>query len=316
MPRPPDAPPSNAPGRVLIVDDSRLVRAMIAGYLHAAGYLVDEAPDGASALAMLGAHSHDVVVTDLNMPGIDGFQVLSETRRIAPGVEVIILTGAHASNVEAAVRALRLGAHDYLTKPPGSPEEVVLTVERAIEKQQLRATNRRLLEQLEALSLTDALTGVPNRRSYEAALEREIARAQRHRHALSLALLDIDHFKRVNDTYGHPDGDAVLQSFARTVTGALRRGDSLYRYGGEEFVVLLPHADGAGAGIAARRIIAAVAAAPITLATTTLPITASAGVACLDLARGDGLALVGRADAALYEAKRGGRNRVCVDGSV
>jgi two-component system cell cycle response regulator len=309
-----DVPPSKPAGRVLLVDDSRLVRAMIAGYLSAAGYHVDEAADGASALAMLAAHAPDVVITDLNMPGIDGFRVLSETRRIAPGVEVIILTGAHATDVGAAVRALRLGAHDYLTKPPESPEEVVLAVERAIEKQQLRETNRRLLEQLEALSLTDALTGVPNRRSYEAALEREIARAQRHQHALSLALLDIDHFKRVNDTYGHQEGDEVLRAFARTVTHVLRKGDSLYRYGGEEFVVLLPHADAAGAEIAARRIIGAVAAAPIALATTTLAVTASAGVASLDLAQDDGLGLVGRADAALYEAKRGGRNRVCVAG--
>ena len=297
---------------MLVVDDSRLVRAMVAGYLRAAGYEVDEAADGASALATVAAHAHDVVITDLNMPGIDGFQVLSETRRTAPGVEVIILTGAHAADIGAAVRALRMGAHDYLTKPPESPEEVVLTVERAIEKQQLRETNRRLLEQLEALSLTDALTGVPNRRSYEAALEREIARAQRHQHALSLALLDIDHFKRVNDTYGHQNGDEVLKSFARTVTRVLRKGDSLYRYGGEEFVVLLPHADAVGAGIAARRIIGAVAAAPIQLGATTLAVTASAGVACLDPSMGDGLALVGRADAALYEAKRGGRNRACI----
>jgi diguanylate cyclase (GGDEF)-like protein len=159
------------------------------------------------------------------------------------------------------------------------------------------------------LSLTDALTSLPNRRAFDQALEREVSRARRHKHFLAIAMLDIDHFKRVNDTYGHEGGDEVLRLFARTAAGALRKGDALYRYGGEEFVAILPHADLPGAAVAAERMIDAVRASQIRLGSATVQVTASAGVACLSTA--GGAEALARADAALYEAKRGGRNRVC-----
>jgi diguanylate cyclase (GGDEF)-like protein len=302
-------------GRILVVDDSRLVRLVIREHLQGAGYEVSEAADGTSALAALDNGAFDVVITDLNMPGLDGFEVLAATKERGDGVEVIILTGAHASDMSAAVKALRLGAHDYLTKPPAHADEVVLAVERAIEKKRLRDTNRRLLAQLEALSLTDALTGVPNRRAFDQALEREVARALRHEHPLGIVMLDVDHFKKVNDTHGHEAGDEVLRSFARAILGAQRKGDSLYRYGGEEFVALLPHADPSGAALAAGRMIAAAAALELPLGSAVLRITASAGVACVDTT-GSGPETMARADAALYEAKRTGRNRVCVAASA
>jgi len=297
-------------GRVLIVDDARVVRAVVARCLRGAGYHTEEAADGAEALRRLATESYDVVITDLRMPLLGGLELLASVKRLAPTVEVIILTGTHAQDMSSAVKALRLGAHDYLTKPPSSQDEVVLTVQRAVEKKRMHEENLRLIRELESLSRTDALTGVGNRRAFDDALGHEIARAKRHGQALSLVMLDIDHFKHVNDTHGHQGGDEVLRVVARTLRATLRDGDVLYRYGGEEFAVLLPYAQGAGACTAAERMLRAIAAAPIDLRTGQLHVTSSAGVATLSAADNDGASLVSRADAALYEAKKAGRNRV------
>ncbi len=301
--------PAEPRGSVLVVDDSRLVRTMVAVHLKSAGLAVEEAENGEAALRLLSRGTFDVIITDLRMPELDGFGVLAAVKRLGLTVEVIILTGAHAQDMSSAVRALRLGAHDYLTKPPASADEVILTVERAIEKKRLREANQRLLRELQSLSRTDGLTGVPNRRSLDGALAQEIARSRRHGDPLGLVMLDIDHFKKINDTHGHPGGDEVLRSFARTVAGTLREGDVLYRYGGEEFIAVLSHADLPGAMNAAERIVRAVAESPIQVGPTTINITTSAGVAALASCDADGSGLVARADAALYEAKRSGRNR-------
>jgi len=301
-------------GRVLVVDDSRLVRMMVANFVARGGFEAEQAEDGATALALLARRAYDVVITDLKMPGMDGFEVLAGVKRVSPSVEVIILTGSLAQDASCAVRALRLGAHDYLSKPPSSADQVILTVQRAIEKKQLKDANQRLVRELESLSRRDALTGALNRRSFDEALAQEVARARRHDQPLGVVMLDIDHFKGVNDAYGHPGGDEVLRAFANTVKGCLREGDTLFRYGGEEFAVLLPHADGEGALIAAQRIVAAVAGAPVRVDGKILRVTTSAGVACLGAKDASGEALVARADRALYDAKRGGRNQAAFHG--
>jgi two-component system cell cycle response regulator len=296
------------PGRVLVVDDSRLIRLLVGRYLRASGYIVEEAGNGTEAVGRLEQGHYDVVITDLWMPELDGFGVLTAVKRIAPTTEVIILTGTHDMN--SAIRALRLGAHDYLTKPPTNADEVLLTVQRAVEKKRLQETNQRLLLELEALSRTDTLTGVANRRCFEEALSREVARARRYGDALSVVMLDIDHFKKVNDTHGHAAGDEVLRSFAQVVAGHLRGGDAVYRWGGEEFVVLLAHADLAAGREAAGRLVTAVAAMSVRIGSTVLRITTSAGVASLLPSDKGGTAFVARADAALYTAKKRGRNRI------
>jgi two-component system cell cycle response regulator len=297
-------------GRVLIVDDARVVRAVVARCLGGAGYETEEAADGAEALRRLATESYDVVITDLRMPQLGGLELLASVKRLAPTVEVIILTGTHAQDMSCAVKALRLGAHDYLTKPPSSPDEVVLTVQRAVEKKRLHEANLRLMRELESLSRTDPLTGAGNRRAFDEALGHEMARAKRHGQPLGLVMLDIDHFKRVNDTYGHQGGDDVLRAVAATVRATLRDGDLLFRYGGEEFAVLLPYAQGPGVVTAAERLLRAIEGAPVRVSTSEVKVTASAGVASVLPSDGDGDALVARADAALYEAKKAGRNRV------
>src|SRR5260370_28383806 len=135
--------PAEPRGSVLVVDDSRLVRTMVAVHLKSAGLAVEEAENGEAALRLLSRGTFDVIITDLRMPELDGFGVLAAVKRLGLTVEVIILTGAHAQDMSSAVRALRLGAHDYLTKPPSSADEVILTVGRPGAKKRLRDENNR-----------------------------------------------------------------------------------------------------------------------------------------------------------------------------
>lgn len=296
-------------GNVLVVDDSKLVRMIVTGTLKNGGYDVTDTTGGAQALELLAKGDFDVVITDLSMPGMDGFEVLAGVKRVAPHVEVIILTGTHAADMSCAVRALRLGAHDYLAKPPSSPDAVLLTVGRAVEKKRLKDANDRLVRELDRQCRTDSLTGALNRRSLDEVLPREIARAQRHGDPLGIVMLDIDHFKAVNDLHGHHGGDEVLRAFARVVMSLLREEDLLFRYGGEEFAVLVPHTNAQGALCVAERIVAAIAAAPIQCGHSRISVTTSAGVAGLTRSTQDAAELTREADAALFEAKKGGRNR-------
>jgi two-component system cell cycle response regulator len=299
-------------GRILVVDDSRIVRFMVASHLESAGFEVRQAENGAAALRVLAERDCDVVITDLRMPELDGLSVLSAVKQTAPDTEVIILTGSHASDVEYAVRALRLGAHDYLLKPPPSADAMVLTVQRAIEKKRLKEANKRLLQELATLSHTDPLTGLGNRRAFEDALAREMARSRRHGMPLSLAVLDLDHFKRVNDVYGHAAGDDVLLAVGQVAQSVLRQEDLVFRIGGEEFIVLLPHTELDEAARIAERLLASLRTHPVVTDTCAagIKMTASAGVAAFDDADVDGRSLFSRADAALYSAKRTGRDRV------
>jgi two-component system cell cycle response regulator len=293
-------------GRVLSVDDSPIARAMVRGYLHTGGYHVGEAESGPEALRHLATGGYDVVITDLHMPELDGFELLSAVKREAPGTEVVFLTGAH--DVDSTIRALRLGAHDYLTKPLTNADAVIVSVQRALEKRRLYEKNQQLLSQLEVLSRNDRLTGLPNRPAFEEALARETALAQRHGYALSVVLLDIDHLRNVNNTHGRQAGDEVVRSFARTLTGNLRASDGLYRYGDDEFVAILPHADFVGAKQAADRLVDAVARV-VTIGAIQASIKTSAGVACLSVRDTDRTTLLSRAFAALHIAKSQGSRR-------
>lgn len=166
------------------------------------------------------------------------------------------------------------------------------------------------LAALADLAQRDPLTGLANRRTFEEALRREVARARRSGAPLAVAALDVDHFKRVNDAHGHPAGDAVLAAVAARAAAALRAGDLLARVGGEEFAALLPGAGLAAAAEVAERVRAAIAGAPLEADGRSLSVTASLGCAALEPSDPDGAALLARADARLYQAKRAGRDRV------
>jgi diguanylate cyclase (GGDEF)-like protein len=294
--------------RVLVIEDAAFVRLTVKKVLVGAGFHVTEAADGADGVDLLRRSEFDVVLSDLNMPRLDGFGVLDAARSLPLGPEVIVLTGTAATDVEAAVRALRLGAHDFIAKPPTSWDQLVNAVQRASEKTRLRRENARLVDELRRASLTDALTGVGNRRAFESGLSIEIERARRYGKYLALAMFDLDHFKRINDRLGHRVGDAVLEAFA-AILRAGRAPDVAFRYGGEEFAMILPETDLAGARVAAQRVVDSISAAPLAAGAHSVAVTCSAGIASL-ASDDDADSLVGRSDRGLYAAKSAGRNRV------
>jgi diguanylate cyclase (GGDEF)-like protein len=297
---------------ILVVDDSALSRRIMARTLRDAGYAVVEAGDGVEALERYARNPVPVVVTDIAMPRMDGLELLARLRQEGPCPEVVLLTAKRADDAGAAIQALRLGAHDYLSKEAAEGDALVLAVRRAAERRRLLDENRKLLEELRRLSLTDVVTAVGNRRAFDESLRQEVARARRSGLPLALVLLDLDLFKRVNDRHGHPAGDEVLRAFASRLTRLARGGDGVFRHGGEEFALLLGDTDLRGASRLAERIVATTAAEPFVVAAGRVELTCSAGVAALDA--GDdpcGAALTVRADAALYRAKSEGRNRAC-----
>ena len=229
---------------------------------------------------------------------------LREDDRFA-AVPVIMLT--HSTDPELLVEALRRGAHDFLRKP-FDPAELDARVMAALRVKRLHDAlldaNGRLARQ----ALTDDLTGLANRRDGARQLEREIALCVRHGRLLALVRIDVDHFKAINDSRGHQAGDDVLAEVARRLAGAVRGGDELARWGGDEFVAILPDTDRVGALRAAERLRAAVAESPIEAAGADVDVTISLGWAHWSGDTPDDL--LARADGALYKAKGAGRNQV------
>jgi len=229
------------------------------------------------------------------------------------------------ADADADLSVLLPGATNVIVAPFGSggvilvafgggprhqlPASMVAVVEQAGRLVESAVDRARLNAELERLATTDALTGLPNRRLFEDALHREVERSRRTGEQFSLVILDVDHFKRVNDQHGHDAGDAVLWHFGCELAGAARDADLPARFGGEEFVVLMSGCDERAALAAADRLRRAAVAGD-----APLPISASAGVATFGVHAHDGAALFAAADAALYDAKRGGRDRVCAAG--
>jgi two-component system cell cycle response regulator len=292
---------------VLVADDSLVIRAVVRASLEDAGYEVIEADDGPAAIARCRTCSPDVILLDIEMPGLDGHQVLAalkgdETSRDVP---VVFLTGR--TGVDDLVSGMHGGAHDYLRKPFETPE-LLARVNAAVHVKKLQDQLRRRNAELERLSRTDLLTGLFNRRHMEEELIRWHSSAVRHGEPMALVLFDIDHFKSVNDTYGHAVGDLVLREFCRHLAEGLRKGDVASRWGGEEFLVLLPRTPVAEAAGIAERVRSSVATAPIAAGGRRIPVTISGGCA---LGPGDGIdAMLSQADQRLYEAKHQGRNRI------
>jgi len=292
---------------VMIADDSLLIRAVVVASLEAEGYQIMQAEDGAAALEQCRVSPPDVILLDIVMPGLDGYQVLAELKADADlsHIPVVFLTGR--TGMEDVVAGLRAGAHDYLKKP-FEPEELLARVGSAIHVKQLQDQLRDRNAALDKASRTDALTGLFNRRHLDEELSRRHGEARRHHESMSLLLLDIDHFKNVNDTHGHPAGDEVLCEFAVRLNDALRVGDIAGRWGGEEFLVILPHTDLAGGIEVAERIRAAIAASPVIVGGAQITVTVSGG--CSGGPGDSPEELLHRVDAGLYEAKAAGRNQI------
>ncbi|MEU4604420.1 diguanylate cyclase [Kribbella sp. NPDC023972] len=295
---------------VLIADESALIRAVARDILEEEGYRVAEAGDGLTALEACRQEPPDVVLFDIEMPGLDGYQVLAELNSNAElkHIPVVFLT-SRASVEDVIVAGRRGGAHDYLKKP-FEPAELLARVGSAIQIKKLQDELRQRNADLDRMSRTDELTGLYNRRHLDEELVRLHSDASRHHQLISLLLLDIDHFKRINDAYGDPAGDQVLRTFAERLRAVLRAGDIAGRWAGEKFLVVLPRTDLAGAREVAERIRFITAFDPVVADGKEISMTVSGGCA---LGPGESVeAVVSLADRCLYEAKQAGRNRVVI----
>lgn len=302
------------PGACLIIDDSPLVRETLRRVLLREELCdeVLEAADGAEALELLEgavAERLELVLCDLVMPGVDGFGFLEEyaARPRLEGIPVIVLTGRDELN--AKVAALESGAADYLTKP-FEDAELVARVRVHQKTKRLRDELEEANARLRELALRDPLTDLFNRRHWRHVLELELERCRRHGRPLAVAVADVDHFKRVNDRYGHGVGDRVLVAVARAFETEVRAQDSVARLGGEELGVLLPETGLEEAEAVAERLREAVAALSFD-GLPELSVRTSLGVAAVAEVGGRSAgALTAAADRALYAAKDAGRDRV------
>lgn len=288
---------------VLVIDDSVDVHRLIAARLKSEGVQIVLASDGPQGLALARAQRPAVVLLDLDMPGMDGYAVLRGLKndQCTVNVPVIVLSGMSDSSDK--VQAFELGATDYVTKPFDFAEL------RARVKAALRLDH--LLRLLADRAEIDGLTGLNNRASFNRRWAAEVNEHRRYGHPVSLAMLDIDHFKKVNDTFGHPAGDAVLQEFAGIIQANVRSTDVPCRFGGEEFAIIMPHTAAGDAATVCERIRASLQSHvfrrhPEHRLTVSIGVTGSQG-AVVDLPP-EGW--IEQADQALYRAKNSGRNRV------
>lgn len=296
----------------LVIDDSETLRAEILQILKEASlfdsYL--EACDGLEGFKVLLNNRVDLVLCDLEMPRMDGFRFLAmmRAREEFQDVPVIILTGREDRDTK--IRGLEQGASDYLTKPFDAGE-LVARVRVQLKVKSLQDELKRSNDMLRTLSITDPLTHLHNRRHLMEMVEKEFQRASRKGAHLSLIILDIDYFKKVNDTYGHQEGDRVLTILADIVRRRLRSYDLAARYGGEEFVLLLPETPVHEAMAIAERLRLEVQEHIFDGSLQGQVLTISLGVATYPSPRIESIdSLFRQADEALYRAKQSGRNRV------
>jgi two-component system, cell cycle response regulator len=283
--------------KILIVDDNVKTRKMLRRHLIKEGYEVSEAENGKMTLEKIRDELPEVVLLDVMMPDMTGFDVCQQLRK-TPQYEliyIIMLTALTGS--EYKIEGLDKGADDYVTKPFDISELFA----------RIRVGERTAIKKREAT--IDGLTKVYNRNYFEMYLAQEVSRTKRYKRELSLIITDIDYFKRINDTYGHLTGDTVLQEFAQIMMQQCRRSDLIARFGGEEFIILLPETPLKGGIIVAERMCQRIAAHTFQ---EVEHITASFGVASL-ITDGDGREMLRRADSALYQAKNNGRNQVVID---
>jgi diguanylate cyclase (GGDEF)-like protein len=297
--------------RILIAEDDLISRRLLESVLRKTGYDVQVAPDGESAWKiLLSDDAPKLVILDWMMPGMDGLQICREIRRRNERLYTYILLLTAKNNPHDLVEGLEAGADDYLVKPFDVHElRARLNVGRRI----LNLQNQLLYicEQLRLQATQDSLTGVWNRAAILEILEQELARAARDGTPVGIVLGDLDHFKRVNDTHGHPAGDTVLREATRSLRSQLRSYDALGRYGGEEFLFVLPGCNGPGTVMFAERVRQHLAAHPIGLDARSIPVTISLGATAYEgNPATDSMLLFQAADAALYQAKSAGRNRV------
>ncbi len=297
--------------RILIAEDEAVPRRLLQTSLERWGYEVVVTKDGNEANQILmSPDAPKMALLDWLMPGIDGVQVCRNIRRNKPEPYTYILLITSRRNQDDVIRGLEAGADDYVRKPfdPAELKVRLRTGKRILYLQDRLISSR---EALRDQATRDPLTGLWNRAAILDILGDELARSAREEGSLGVVLADLDCFKHINDTYGHPVGDQILRSVARAMRDTVRRYDAVGRYGGEEFLVVLPGCDESNAVSHAELLCAAVGRVAVKTPSASIRTSVSLGVVVsnrhtsLDI--GD---LIQAADAALYQAKNGGRNRV------
>lgn len=297
---------SNIEVNILIVDDEVGVRDSMQEFIEMAGFNSSIASSAEEALELLNSNSIQVVITDILLPGMGGLE-LTKLIKKEYNSDVIVMTGY--SGDYSYEEAINMGASDFVIKPVRL-EELLLRLKRVLKERDLSQERVRMMEKLQRLAITDGLTKLHNSRSFYSQIEVEVDRFNRYKHPLSLLLLDIDHFKQYNDSYGHLEGDKVLVKISQLIKSCLRKLDTAYRYGGEEFTVILPETTCKEAQKVAERIRNAVK-------TESFPpeqknkITITISIGVTQYAPQEELsAFIQRADKAMYASKQNGRNKV------
>jgi len=294
---------------VLIVDDDPSVVRMLEMGL-ADEYEVVPVFEPAQTINVFSETAIDVVVSDIKMPGLSGFDILRSVKAANPLVEVILLTGELPDKARPAVNALQSGAHDYLVKPV-SMRVLKAAIQQALAKQRQQLEDKRKLQELLRRANTDFLTGLSNRHHFQTQVKLEFERSDRYERSLSCLILDIDDFKKINDEFGHCAGDQVLQRLGQLFGKHLRSSDLKCRYGGEEFVMILPEGDAEVAATVAEKMRRLIAKESFEFADPPLQITASIGMATCERRNfASAEELIRAADLAMLQAKREGRNCV------
>jgi diguanylate cyclase (GGDEF)-like protein len=307
---------------ILVVEDDPEINSLMALTLRVEDYDVIQARDGEQALRLVQERNPDLILLDVMMPRMSGYDVARALQDKPAFVHIPIIFVTAKSEMEDRVLGLEM-AVDYVCKPFAAPE-LLARVRAALRMRKLQEELRVSNEQLAHLAITDALTGLCNRRHFDSQLEDELRRAQRFGHSLSVVVFDLDRFKDINDNWGHAQGDSVLQSFGEVLQNSSRRIDTVARVGGEEFAAILPATEESGARSFAEKVRTTTEEMEIGLIRSRddlpedpLRITVSAGISVAHKVDTDDETaarltevMVQAADKALYEAKTSGRNRV------
>ena len=316
---------SQKPMRILVADDDESLRSVLKQVLSMDGYDVTLTASGEEALAAFNKEPYSLIITDIRMGNMSGIELLQEVKRLRPDTQVVIITSN--ATLDTAITAIQAGAYDYITKPFDDIALISSVAHRAAEKIRLNEENKSLLEKLKRkneelelvnmtlkeLTIRDGLTGLYNHRHFQETLAVEIVRSKRYEKLFPWFFWMWISLRKYNDTHGHLHGDAILVALSRLLIAGLRKSDFAVRYGGEEFVLLLPETSKENAFALAGTIREKIASHPFP-GRETQPqgkVTVSMGIAAFPEDGSDSSTLLHRADEALYQAKNGGRNRVC-----
>lgn len=292
--------------RILIVDDEQPIRDMLMEYMDILGYEGKAVESGEEAIQEVRRNKYDIVLTDLFLPGINGIEVVRQVKALSSGINVMVMT-AHGS-IQTAIDSMREGAYDFISKPIDL-DTTRIRIEKALEYQKLFNES----VEYKKRATVDGLTGLWNFSHFQEMLAKELERSRRYSYPLSLVMIDLDNFKTYNDTFGHTAGNYILIQLAGIFKNFIRASDTVSRYGGEEFVIILPHTKKQHAHNFCDRLRKIVEKNHFE-GEKSMPggkITISSGIATFPDDAETVEELIDHADKALYEAKRSGRNMVC-----